>query len=730
MQIVGQAREGGVLGDRTIAIVSDPRRPSTSRWSVASGSDGPAAAIGVAAIMAILWLAAGWTGDAGHAGPAGLWIILTGAPWAIGWLAAAAGFGWPLCRWLLPRNDGGIVQIILGIAAMLWLDAALGRLGALQLGGGVGAWAVLGIGWLLLVGQVALLKRRGQYAAPALPHWLFWLASPAIATLLLASCSAPGWLWSTEFGGYDALSYHLQLPKEWLALGRIEGLDHNVYSFLPGSMEAAYYHLAVLIGDGLAAAYADQMLHAGITLLTAVAVVRLLEPACGRFIGAVGGVLVLATPWTIVVGSLAYNEMTVALLLAGALLVLFDETSSKAATRRGLAIGCLVGAACGAKLTSVGFVALPVGILLLTTTPSPRALLPSAMAATIGGVLALAPALIGNAAATGNPLFPFATGIFGHGHWTAAQTAMFIDGHQLDGGLGPRVTGWWNQLLRYGIGANPDPAEPWLPQWSILPWLALLGGGLGLTSQRHRLMTARMAFIICMQMVFWLGFTHVKSRFMLPAVVPMAALAAIGIGVIGNRLREPPVRKSGGLVAVFIAFALGLLPLVIFAREQDGRPAAAIGALDLFTGAAYVEQLERPELSRDERLALTRAAPAALWINHLIEPDAQVLAVGDATPFYFTPSRVRYQTVWDRGPMWAVIVLHPDDPSRWMAALRRQGFTHLLVDATMLRVWEEAGWNAPQLTADRVLGAAEAHANLLWRSDGGRFLYRLPENGD
>jgi hypothetical protein len=62
-----------------------------------------------------------------------------------------------------------------------------------------------------------------------------------------------------------------------------------------------------------------------------------------------------------------------------------------------------------------------------------------------------------------------------------------------------------------------------------------------------------------------------------------------------------------------------------------------------------------------------------------------------------------------------------------MTMLRQQGFTHLLVDPTMLRVWEDAGWNAPRMTADRVVGAAEAHAELVWRSESGRFLYRLQE---
>jgi len=50
---------------------------------------------------------------------------------------------------------------------------------------------------------------------------------PTIAIVILAACSAPGWLWATEFGGYDVLSYHLQLPREWYDAGRIVPLDHS-----------------------------------------------------------------------------------------------------------------------------------------------------------------------------------------------------------------------------------------------------------------------------------------------------------------------------------------------------------------------------------------------------------------------------------------------------------------------------------------------------------------------
>jgi hypothetical protein len=265
----------------------------------------------------IVWLS-GFTGpDRPSALADAAWVLLTSAPLALCWLIAAFGYGWPLRRWLLGEGpDWAAVDMGLGVAFMLVLDASLGALGILQESGGLGAWAVVLVGFALVITQL----RRVLRPSILLP-WPVWVAAPAIAVLLLAACSAPGWLWASEFGGYDALSYHLQLPKEWHELGRITPLDHNVYSYLPGYVEAAYYHLAVLHGDGIASVYASQLLHAGFALMTAGVVARIAWHLGGRTVGAAAAAIVLGTPWTIVVGSLGYNEMAVAFLLATGLLV-------------------------------------------------------------------------------------------------------------------------------------------------------------------------------------------------------------------------------------------------------------------------------------------------------------------------------------------------------------------------------------------------------------------------
>jgi len=709
------ARREGRRRDRTITAMTGTALSRQRRI------DHLAVGAGVILIAILMWRLSGLTGEPRSAALDVLWVLLTAGPWALLWLAAAFGFGWPLRAWLVPHADGGpALQAALGVAALLFLDSTLGRLGLLQYGGSAGAWILPMGGLLLLLAQLWRAGRTTGKTSWTAPHWLLWTASPAIAVLLLASCSAPGWLWSSEFGGYDALSYHLQLPREWLDLGRIQGLEHNVYSFLPGYMEAAYYHLAVLVGDGVEAAYACQLLHALLTLLTAMIVARLAHRLGGPPAAALAAVAVLGTPWVIVAGSLAYNEMAVALLLAGGLFLAADETAGDSAMRRGVAIGLLAGAACGAKLTAIGFAALPLGVLLLLRLRPARRVIPAALAASAAAFIMLLPYLISNWIETGNPVFPFATAIFGTGHWTAEQASTFTAAHMADLGPGRRLVEGWHQLMHNGIGPNPYPGEPWQPQWSILPWLALAGFIIGCTSAGRQRVATRPAIIIVIQVVFWLAFTHIKSRFMLPAIVPAALLVSIAAAQVAGRIPSGARRRVAAVIVAALSIAYCCLPIAVFLREEAA--AAAVGAVDLLTGDAQAGLLPPDAL----RHAESEETSPALWINHLLGPDVKVLCVGEATPFYYRGERIIYQTTWDRGPMSRAMRQSPDDPAAWIDELVREGVTHLLVNSTMLRIWEQEHWNDPLITDQRISDAAERFASVERRFAQGVTLYRLP----
>lgn len=681
--------------------------------------------IGAGAVVIGISVLASWTGPDAPPARSEAWAVLgTTLPLAAMWLAAAIGFGWPLRFWLAPNAEDSLgLQIGMGVAALLTLDAALGSLGVLQLGASLGAWTLTLIGLALLAMQIAHAMRSPR-APLHFPPWILWTAAPAVVLLLVASCSAPGWLWATEFGGYDALSYHLQLPKEWLALGRIVPRDHNVYSYLPGYVEAAYYHLAVLVGDGIHAAYACQMLHALLTLTTAGLAYRfmagrlrsiaMLSYAAG-VTASVAAVMLLGTPWTIVVGSLAYNEMPVLLMLTAGLLAIAD--ARLAAWRCGAIVGLLAAAACGAKLTAVGMAAAPLGIVMLFRI-APRHWPVAIAAGTLAGLIVLMPYLLRNQLAAGNPVFPFASSIFGHGHWSPEQIAIWHNGHTADASASERITALWNQFMRYGIGANPSPPTPWKAQWSILPWLALAGLIAGLLHRSVRWWSMMLSIVLAIQIAFWLCFTHLQSRFLLAAAVPMVLLVSIGCSVILARISNKDDRRlplALEYLAAVLLVAWSCVAVLLYRSEMNGAPSAAIGQAAFFAGDG-LPIAEAHELG-------TMMFPT-IAVNRVLPADAMVLLIGDAAPYYYR-GRIVYQTTWDRGPLSRLMREYPEKPEQWAASLRSEGFTHMLVDPTMLAIWERDGWGDPLLTVEHINEFAQREATMLWRYPTGTTLYVL-----
>jgi hypothetical protein len=458
--------------------------------------------------------------------------------------------------------------------------------------------------------------------------------------------------------------------------------------------------------------YATQMLHALIALLTMFIMYRLAACLTNALGGLFASALLIGTPWVIVTGSLAYNEMCVALMLITGLLVIFSDDLD--AHHEAALLGVLLGVACGAKLTSIGMVALPLMMLVLWKHSPKRWPLLIAIIGLIGTTV-LAPYLLMNWFQTGNPVFPFLTGLFGTGHWTAEQAAIWASGHRVEGGIGSRLAEVTNQFLRYGIGANPYVDEPWKPHWSILPGLGGLAAMYGLSQPTLRKTTLKLLLLMLLQLVFWMLFTHVKSRFLLPMVIPLALCLAIALASIEEQApRKLSVRAFKPIL--FVALLLWCsFPMVLFSSERNRQPGAMIDMAELMTGRSLIDPAPIRESSQQFD---------TVYLNHQLDADAKVLLVGNATPLYFDRPVV-YQTTWDRGPLSRIMREAGENPAVWFRSLRDEGFTHLLVQPDMLRNWENAGWNDPLITADRVLEAAEQNTLVQARFPGDRVLYRL-----
>ncbi|MBI1368287.1 MAG: hypothetical protein GC162_06500 [Planctomycetes bacterium] len=585
---------------------------------------------------------------------AALLVVLIESALAVGaWLIMAAGWGWLVRRVITGARGescgvGMVVQLAMGVAAVCMLDWIVGVMGALNT---TSAYALAIPGWGAIVYQTLTAKRRRWNDPSTWPSWPWptLTAAPAVALLLGAACIAPGWIWASEFGGYDVLSYHLQLPREWIANGAITGLTHNVYSYMPNLFEAAFMQLGLWYGSMQAASYAAQMLHAAMALLAAVAIGRIVAIYLSDRAGALAGAIYLAIPWTIVTGSMAYNEQTMMALGAAALLAVLRPGEAAPAMideiRRGIVVGFLCGAAILVKLTAAGFIAAPIALVLLMHMrggTKPGLARCAAFIATIA--LVMTPWCIRNMIWTGNPVFPMLTQLFGIAHWTGEQAARWNAAHTPHVPLGEAIAAMGPEILGHKQFA-----------FVIFP-AALISGARTLRDAERRGVAISLLIMLAAQAAFWVLMTHHQSRFAIPMLLPAAML--IGLSLRGKTCTTLALVGVCGVTALSYALYLG---------ERGGDAPAFIDGVEV-------------------HLTLEPQLPTAA-INTL-NLDMNLYAEGYATPFYITRP-LTYHTVWDASPLGEALTAGGVHGARqW---LLEHGYTHLLVDWGMIHIWTSEG---------------------------------------
>ncbi|MBX3359101.1 MAG: hypothetical protein KF745_11830 [Phycisphaeraceae bacterium] len=674
------------------------------------------------------------------------WSVIISGGLGAAYLGAAFGFG-RLLSFLYKASPSRLwIQAGVGLALMLVLSQVLGMAGLLSgPRAAVAAWVSVGIGLALLADQVVRGELRPE-KWPVMPGWVM-LGIPGLAVLLVAASSPPGWLWESEKGGFDAMSYHLQLPREWAETGAaLRPLEHSVYSYLPGYVEGAYLHLAglarpidarrgsaPLVGEQGVGVVACQMLHAGLAAMTALLAARCtlvllrrqgLEAAkpgpepdrAGVPAAAIAGAMVISIPWVIVVGSLAYNEMATTALGAAALLVAADRDLSTLV--RGLLAGMLVGAACSAKPTAAMVVTPWVGAALLGLMPARR--WPAAVAVgAVAGLAVMMPWLARNIAACGNAFFPFGASLLGPGHWSEEQLARYAGAHAFSGSVLDR--------LRVLVSADRGMAHA---QWSVffleVPVALLIAAAR--PALRHA--AAILAIGIALSIASWAAATHMQSRFLVPLVVPGSIAVGLAVSAVLGTTRRA---GAGVLARAALTVACAALPLamaaqaaLIFASQRDAKPNVLLpmGVAELTGGSFDRAYASATDL---ERAQLRQEAPTPeIYANMVIDPDETIYLLGDSTPLYLR-GRTLYHTTWDASPLGDAIRANPGDPGAWTEALRARGVKYVLVNQSELeRLIEKDRWYDPAVTPEAVkTWIKEGCEPVRGWADSGRYLLRL-----
>jgi hypothetical protein len=529
-----------------------------------------------------------------------LYRLLQDGGLAFLWLLAAGGIGWLAAKPFLPTHPIDslliVTSIALGLGIISLLVLCLGLLGWMNQ---IFAVAIICLGDLIAL--ITLYTRNKSWDATA---WLqesvsagaLWIATAAVGGIIaLAACFPPGLLWGDEPNGYDVVEYHLQVPREWFEAGRIYPLHHNVFSFFPFNVEMHYLLAMFLHGGPWAAMYLAQFMHVGFCALATWAA---FAAAGGKTRGIVAGALLFATPWTGLLAPIAYNEGGTLLFITLAI-----AWSLRAKTWQTFAVaGVFAGLAAGTKLSVAPLVFVGIPLAAILAAASPRILLPIG-AYLLAAVLLLSPWLIKDWQWSGNPVFPEAMSVFGRDHFTPVQAQRWENAYLPD----PRYRSpsghhraFWNEALadpRFGYALFP-----------------LTGVALALGIRKPPMIF--LAILLLFQSVFWMGFTHLQSRFMTPAI-PILVLM---IAMIDSR---PWI--------TFCAFAV--VGLSCF---------SAVFLVQKFGKYLEIDHTKVPLIGRENlegfRLVDTRTLD-----------DRTLNLVGDAGAFWYQipMSRLHYKTVFD-----------------------------------------------------------------------------------
>ena len=588
--------------------------------------------------------------------------ILRDPPFVVAMLLLGAALGRRTLRTVrapvseLSRLEYGVVCAALGSGLLQYVAFSLGVAGRLtppnlRLAFAVVALLLVADLWAVVRASVRALGEVGRRRGGWPGSWSFWLLVALAPALIVAFLQT-----LTPATDIDGISYHLGVPRRWLATGRMEYVPTMFMAQLPLGQEMLYTSVLAMWSEGAA-----RLIHYGYGLLTLIGLIsvtrRLSRPNVGT---AAGAVLMVGFPTLRILelSTWAYTELGIACqLMAGVIAWL--------AWRRSRSTGWLIAAfLCGGlaltyKLTTGFFV---IGMALLTAAHEWRRGPVRAIGLSGGGfvlsVAVLSPWLVRAWSLTGNPVYPFLSNVFPTRDWSPEASRMFaIYYHYRVWGTGRLLRGLSEgERLSLVIAvllvvAAVTAIYVWRVRDADLRAVVLLAG----------LMTAAL-----------ISNSGLYGRFFVPiiplwlaAMAPAAAMRWQG-------------RRAGAVLLLFTAAGS-----VLYLRLSG--PTAGEAAAFAFGRGGREAYLNRN----------VAAYPLAKYANGALPRGSLILVAGSAPQYYFDAPLIFPDFVRMRTDSW----------ENFQADLRRNGVTHILLSR---RFYDDAppGIGAP----DKVHGVRRAVA--------------------
>lgn len=572
------------------------------------------------------------------------------------------GFGAAVWRGIWPSatldGEGWLWGWALGLGLFGMGQFLLAQLGLFSKVGAIWVVAAGLLGWMSVRRAFFSAETARSVAALFADRWS--LAALGLWLPVLFFCAAP-----PSF--YDTMAQHLGLPMQYLAWGGAVFTPYYCHTASPLLAELSLSPLLALTGDPVAMNLAHGLTFGLLVLTVGVGAERHVEKGSG----AVAAAIFVAMPVAFFCGVAMKPDIFTALFewlaLLAFLRLLEGEAGSRERLRLGLWLGLTLGFALGTKFFALGFAAVLFGLLLVVPAWRRRVGFASLIAGgtallVVGGVFYLV-----NWIRLGNPIFPFAAGVFGGPEW-ADRTAALFDGQRHCFRSLEDWLGLWRLpfSLTFEIDDGTMNNMPGPLPLLLLPWLLVLPG-------KNR--PLRVLFlVVALLLPSWLT-SHIAVRY-LPA---LWLLGATGAAVAFRRLSLTAFSdRTRPLLGALLAVLLVLCLLFSF-RAND----------------VLLKQSSRylfGEITQNEFLTQALTPYGAYRFANTKLPQTAVLFLVSDSRFAYLERRAIISGVWDRPPI-DDLVLHSADSAAILAEMKRQGATHyLLHKGAFTRLRQTFGW--------------------------------------
>ena len=614
---------------------------------------------------------------------------------------------------LVGRGGRGRGWGVRSLGEQVALEAALGWgcISTFMLGLGMARLYLPWLIWVLALSALAFLRRdaRGWLAdvlaaARALP---LPDALSRFSALLVVIVLALGLLWALAPPVmWDALVYHLTLPKLYAQIGSVWLADDFMFKGMPQLNEMLF--TAAYLMRGASAAQALGWAFGAVLALG-------LAAHAGEVLGPRGAALapaLLFASFTIALSlAWAYAELLMMLMTLGVLIAL--RQWRQASDQRWLWLaGALAGLTVACKYTGVivpmasSMMILASPLPLLTTREArggarPRALLHFAFPA----ALACAPWLIKNWLLTGNPAYPLLLP-------TAQMDALRLFFYNRPDLLERNPL--WAALIFFRavfIGAQGQNSYDATlgPLWVFLP-LALAVGWRVLPAERQPELKPLAVFALAAY-VIWVGLMFV-SYYAVQARLFFAIFPALAIVSAGGLLALEQFNSSALRVSIIAraatAFILGLSLLQLIFHFGAHNPLAYL------TGA---------ESARAYRLAHLGGYALALEDVNALPEGARVLFLWEPRSLECAPGRCDPDVIIDR---WYHLRRTLRSADNILAQWKTAGFTHVFIDETGVQFVKNESTSPHEATDWAELEALRARLRPARDIGGSYSLYEIP----